>query len=42
MSPQRLPPSFSLIRLTVWEQTLFQDFHKATMEAILEIGMERI
>ena len=25
-SPQCLPPSLSLIRLTVWEQMLFQDF----------------
>ena len=26
MSPQCLPPSFSLIQLTVWEQMAFQDF----------------
>ena len=42
MSPKCLPPSYSLIWLTVREQMCFKSFKTATMAAILDIGTERI
>ena len=36
-----LPLSFSLIRLTVWEEMLFEEFQDGRRGVILEIGTER-